>query len=80
MAHGCPVVASKTSSIGEVLGEGALLCDPHNVIDMVNKVGAMISDTEYRNSFVDKGFQQIRKYTWAQTTKLTLQTYSRFLQ
>ena len=80
MAKGCPVVASKTSSIGEVLGTGALLCDPHNVSDMVNKVGAMISNTEYRNSFVQKGYQQIKRYTWEQTTNLTLQTYSRFLQ
>ncbi len=80
MAQGCPVVATKTSSIEEVLGTGASLCDPHNSSDMVNKVGAMIKDIEYRNSFVYKGFQQVKKYTWAQTTKLTLQTYLRFLQ
>ena len=79
MARGCPVVASKTSSIGEVLGNGALLCNPHDVSDMSNKIDTMINNRDCRMGFIDQGHEQVKKYTWAKTTELTLQTYSRLL-
>jgi glycosyltransferase involved in cell wall biosynthesis len=62
---GCPVVASGTSSLREVGGEGVLYIDPLDVDDMAEKIRAALQDATLRSNLVKKGFQNEKRFSFA---------------
>lgn len=63
-ACGCPVIVSNVASLPEVCGDSALYCSPDEAADIANKIQLMISDKALRLDFIDKGYQNINKYSW----------------
>src|SRR5438093_12417864 len=45
MACGCPVVASSTTAIPEVVGDGGQLCPPDDATAWVSEIGLILEDT-----------------------------------
>lgn len=54
MSVGCPVIASNTSSIPEVVGDAGLLIDPYDIESGSNALGKLASNTN-RNSLISLG-------------------------
>jgi len=79
MANGTPVLASNVSSLPEVLGEAALLVNPENVFEISKGLKRLLFDLSLRNDVREKGFQQVKKYSWRQSAELSLKTYERVL-
>ncbi|MFB3897365.1 MAG: glycosyltransferase family 4 protein [bacterium] len=75
MMFGCPVVASNRTSIPEVLGDAGLLFDPENLQDMVDSIWKMLSNTEFRDKSIQKGYDRIRLFSWEQMARKTLIVY-----
>ncbi len=73
MACGTPVAASNTTSIPEVVGDAGLLFDPGDFADMAGKMVDLIEDDGLRRSLVEKGYQQVKRFTWEQSARKTLQ-------
>lgn len=71
-AMGCPVIASETSSLPEVAGEGALFVSPKNIEKISEAVYKVISDGELRRGLIEKGFQNIKKFSWEKCARETL--------
>ncbi|MFM0155326.1 glycosyltransferase family 4 protein [Paraburkholderia sediminicola] len=71
MKNGCPVIASNTSAMPEVLGEAALLRDPRSVTDWVEAVKKITLNPQLRDELIRKGFEQAGKYRW-ESSALTL--------
>lgn len=63
-ACGAPVTASNKSSIPEALGEGGLLFDPYDHIDMAEKMYKVISDGGLRENLIKKGSDNVKKYSY----------------
>jgi glycosyltransferase involved in cell wall biosynthesis len=61
-AIGRPVITSKTFSMPEVAGDAAYLADPEDVNDIRNGILKIINDDEYRETIVDKGFENIKRF------------------
>lgn len=72
MKAGCPVISTNFSSIPEVLGDAALLVDEINVDSFSEKVMLLFNEG-FRRELKEKGFEQVRKYSW---DKCFLETYS----
>lgn len=72
MKYGCPVITSNVSSLPEAGGDAALYIDPENVDDIAEKIQKIISDQKLRNDMIEKGYQQIKKFSWEKTAKETL--------
>ncbi|MBU1164729.1 glycosyltransferase family 4 protein [Patescibacteria group bacterium] len=72
---GTPVVASKTTSLPEVLKGGALYFDPHSPQDIAEKINQVLSSKELSKQLVNKAKQVIKKYNWEITAKQTLKIY-----
>jgi len=72
MACGTPVVSSNAASLPEVCGNAALLFDPKNVDQMAEKIKLGLSDENLRHDLIQKGFLQIRKFSWEKCAKETL--------
>ena len=74
MACGCPVVAAKTSSLPEICGQAAIMVDPYNLDDMIKGLKkALVKQKELR----DKGFQQVKKFSWGKTAQQTYEIYQK---
>lgn len=67
MASGTPVVASATSSLGEVIGTGGLLVNPHDIAGMAAALDAVMEDEPLRSQFIMNGRERARKFTWDAT-------------
>lgn len=55
MTLGAPVVTSNTSSLPEVVGDAALLIEPHDSTSLAEAILQVISDSQLRNQLIDKG-------------------------
>ncbi|MBI4546343.1 MAG: glycosyltransferase family 4 protein [Ignavibacteriae bacterium] len=72
MACGCPVVASNSSSLPEVIGDAGLQVDCRNEDELTGAVLRVITDSEYRNTLVARGFMRIKQFTWGNAAKKLL--------
>jgi glycosyltransferase involved in cell wall biosynthesis len=75
MKRGLPVVASNATCVPEILGEAALYFNPLNVDDMAEKIKNALINRELREELIEKGFEQIKKYSWQQMAQETMEIY-----
>jgi glycosyltransferase involved in cell wall biosynthesis len=73
MTCGTPVLTSNVSSLPEVAGDAALLVDPLDVDAMAEDMSRLITDDELRVTLVEKGYTQVRKFSWARAAHEVLQ-------
>lgn len=69
-ACGCPVVSSLLSSLPEVLCDSAILCDPNDYEMLAESMESLIVNSELRETFIKKGYENLKKYSWDTSTRL----------
>ena len=79
MAQGCPVISSDQTSLPEVLGQAALYFNPYNKTEMRNKIEMVINDEDLRYQLKNRGLEQVKKYSWQECAKKTLEIYQSIL-
>jgi len=72
---GCPVVASKTSSIPEVAGDAAILVDPTSLDSVVKGIDKALED---KNDLRKRGLERAKDFSWEKTAEETLKVYREF--
>lgn len=74
MKYGCPVVASNVSSLPELVGEAGILVNPNKTEDIAHGIEKVLSmKDDDRKRLVEKGYQQIKKFTWEKAAKQTIE-------
>lgn len=73
MACGVPTITSNTSSLPEIVGDGAIMVDPYNVDEIVLAMDLCLSDEELRLKLREKGLAQAKKFSWQKAAKDTLE-------
>jgi glycosyltransferase involved in cell wall biosynthesis len=76
MACGCPVVASNTSSIPEVLGDAALLVDPTSTTAITDAMRAVLSRPEVAAQLRERGSRRAAMFSWERAAMETRQVYA----
>lgn len=71
-ACGCPVLTSNVSSMPEVAGQGAIYVNPYSIDDIVKGV-VRLQAIGFRQQVIQKGFENIRRFSWEKCAKETLQ-------
>jgi len=72
MACGAPVVASRRSSLQEVLGPAGLFFRPEDVADMRVVIGKALRDPVLRESLIAEGQARLAKYSWTAAARTVL--------
>ena len=72
MNYGCPVITSNVSSLPEAGGDAALYVDPQNPEDIAEKMKKLLSDDNLKKELVEKGYIQVKKFSWEKTARETL--------
>jgi glycosyltransferase involved in cell wall biosynthesis len=75
MAAGTPVVAADGSCFPEVLGDAAILVDPHDVEAIADGIARAAADGEERRALVERGRRRVARYSWERTARRTLEVY-----
>jgi len=75
MACGTPVVCSRVSSLPEVVGDAAAIVNPENVFDIARGIREVLLDHNLRRCLIEKGFEQLKLFSWRRTAVQVLETY-----
>ncbi len=76
MANGVPVLASRVSSIPELGVDAIHYADPYDPVDIADGITQLLDNEEYRKSLREKGFEQVKKYSWGKTAGLIIEAIS----
>ncbi len=79
MARGVPVACSRSSSLPEVAGDAALLFDPRDANAIAAALTRLLEDRALAGDLSERGRQRARRFTWARSAELTLESYARAL-
>lgn len=79
-AAGTPVVCSKTTSLAEIGGEGALMIDPEDEKEIEQGIEKILTDKEVANDLVKEGLQLSKNYSWQKTAIETLKVYKKAIE
>ena len=75
MSAGCPVICSNTSSFPEVARDAALYFDPIHVDAITFALDRFLNDSSLKDRLVQKGFENVKDFTWRKCAQLTLSAY-----
>jgi glycosyltransferase involved in cell wall biosynthesis len=79
MAHGTPVVTSKSSAMPEVAGDAALLVDPHDTDAIATALNCLANDPSLRDDLGQRGVRRAREFSWESAVNKTWQVYRELL-
>ena len=80
MACGAPVVCSNRSSLPEVAGDAALMCDPHDVESLARTIEQAVIDRNLRSTLAQRSLARAAQFSWEQTAQHTLRVYRSLLE
>jgi glycosyltransferase involved in cell wall biosynthesis len=75
MACGTPVIAARTSSIPEVVGDASELLDPDDEDAWIAAIVRVLEDSPHRTRLRDAGLNRAREFTWQRTAQETARVY-----
>ena len=75
MACGAPVVAARSSSIPEVVGDAAILADPDSDEDFSQAIARVINDPSTAERLRRAGRSRAAEFTWERTARRTVDVY-----
>ncbi len=69
---GTPVITSNISALPEIAGDGAMKITPHNIEEIAQAMYKIISDKNTAQNLINKGYQNIKKFSWQTCAQETL--------
>jgi glycosyltransferase involved in cell wall biosynthesis len=77
MKAGIPVLASRREPMTYVVGDAALLFDPQNEEELAHCIEKILGDSRLRSSLVQRGYQNLERFSWKRSAHETLSVYKR---
>jgi len=77
---GIPVITSRSSSMLEVAGDGAVLVDPDSEGDIESGVSSILKGSLKREQLIKRGFENAKKFSWKKTALETMKVYENALR
>jgi len=74
MNCGCPVIASNTSSIPEVVGDAGILVNPDDTKAIASGLEILLDDN-VRHEYINKGLARAMLFTWEKTAQKHIEIY-----
>lgn len=75
MASGCPVVASNSTSIPEIVGNAGVLLSPLDIDGFAHWMYAICTNQDLKMKFVSEGYKQSQLFSWEKCAQETLKVY-----
>lgn len=75
-----PIITSNTSSMPEIVGDAAVLCDPFNSQSISDAICNLDNDKELQESLRMKGKMRGQQFSWKQNATETLAIYKNIIE
>ena len=75
MSCGTPVVTSNSSCLPEIVGDAALLIDPHDEAALAQAILRAVNDEALRARLRAAGLAWVQQFSWRTAAEKTLQLY-----
>jgi glycosyltransferase involved in cell wall biosynthesis len=75
MACGTPVVVANSSCLPEVVGDAAVLVDPHDVSSIADGILAVLTNEGLCCELREKGLRRASEFSWERTARETVAVY-----
>ncbi|MGC9359336.1 MAG: glycosyltransferase family 4 protein [Anaerolineae bacterium] len=72
---GTPVIATRASSLPEVVGEGGILVPPGDGAALSDAMCALVEDAALRERLSERGLEQAARFSWERTARETVAVY-----
>ena len=79
MACGTAVITSDRGSLKETAKDAALLVDPQSIEEIVIKMTQLFIDDNLRFSLIEKGKENISRFTWDKAAKEVKAIYEKVI-
>jgi glycosyltransferase involved in cell wall biosynthesis len=80
MQCGVPVVSSNSSSLPEVIGQGGILVDPHDIQGFADAICRLITDDTYRKEHIRYNLERSHLFSWKKTAHKTAMVYDKIMK
>jgi glycosyltransferase involved in cell wall biosynthesis len=80
MQCGTPVIAARSSSIPEVVGDAGVLLDPDDDTAWSDAIERVLDDAPHREQLRCAGLARAREFTWSRTARETAAVYRTLLE
>jgi len=68
-AH-CPVVCSNTSSLPEIVGQGAITVNPKSAEECAAGLAKILTDSSFRRELIAKGDSRVNEFSWSKSAHI----------
>lgn len=75
MTCGTPTIVSNVSSLPEVVGDAALMVDPHDVEELAVAMWRVLTDEDLRADLCTKGLKRAASFSWKRAAAETMEVY-----
>lgn len=72
MSCGAPTIASKTTSLPEVVGLDSALFDPNDTLDISRLIEKSLTDKMFREGLIENALLQSKKFCWDKSAEIAL--------
>jgi glycosyltransferase involved in cell wall biosynthesis len=79
-AAGTPAIISRVSSLPEIAGDAAYFVNPLDIKGIAEAMVKLAADENLRNSYREKGYEQVKKFDWEKTARETLNVYNSLIR
>ncbi|MFH1405092.1 MAG: glycosyltransferase family 1 protein [Patescibacteria group bacterium] len=79
MQAGVPIACAHAGSLPEIVGSAAEYFSPNNTDDIAQTLGRLLSNQQLRENLVQRGFEQIQKYSWTEMAERIIDIYNKQL-
>jgi glycosyltransferase involved in cell wall biosynthesis len=80
MTCGTPAIVSNTAALPEVVGDAALMIDPHDLQGLTVAMMRVLSEPELWNDLSAKGLKRASLFSWKKAAQRTLDVYHKIGQ
>ncbi|MDX2098477.1 MAG: glycosyltransferase family 1 protein [Leptolyngbyaceae cyanobacterium bins.59] len=79
MACETAVIAARSSSIPEVVGDAAWLFDPLSVVELADRLIALVDHPTERDRLIERGKERVKQFSWKKMADQTVELYRSLL-
>jgi glycosyltransferase involved in cell wall biosynthesis len=79
MAAGCPAICSNATSLPEIVGDGAIMHDPHDAKAYAKSVVHVLQDPLFRADLISRGIARASMFSWDTSARAMLNVYRELL-
>ena len=79
MACGTAVITSKLASLPEVVGDAAILINPHNQLEITNTMAEIAEDSKTRSRLSYLSLERAKLFSWEKTGQATQEVLRQFI-